>query len=85
MLIFQCWSMVHLGICSRFSRGLRQDDPLSPLLFALMVNVMSRMLERSVEMGMVVCSKVGREEGSCVLYYLMAISSMSSVSGRFLR
>uniref|UniRef100_A0A2N9HB87 Reverse transcriptase domain-containing protein n=1 Tax=Fagus sylvatica TaxID=28930 RepID=A0A2N9HB87_FAGSY len=42
------------------SRGLRQGDPLSPLLFLLIMEVLSRMLRRSVERGFIRGFQVGR-------------------------
>ena len=42
------------------SRGLRQGDLLSPLLFLLIMEVLSRMLRRSVERGFIRGFQVGR-------------------------
>ena len=42
------------------SRSLRQGDPLSPLLFLLIMEVLSRMLRRSVERGFIRGFQVGR-------------------------
>ena len=42
------------------SRGLRQGDPLSPFLFSLVADVLSRMLKRAEERNMMECFRVGR-------------------------
>ena len=55
------------------SRGLRQADPLSPMLFLIMMEVFSRMLRRVEGAGLIRGFKVeGRRGGGNVLhiYYL---------------
>jgi hypothetical protein len=56
------------------SCGLRQGDPLSPLLFLLIMEVLSRLLRRSVEMGFIKGFQVGRDMHSrvCVSHLLYA-------------
>jgi exonuclease III len=48
------------------SRGLRQGDPLSPLLFLLIMEVLSRMLRSSVEKGFIRGFQVGRGDMTSV-------------------
>ena len=56
------------------SRGLRQGDPLSPLLFLVMIEVFSRMVKRMEGVGLLSGFKADgrRGRGACVSHLLFA-------------
>ncbi len=51
-------TVFYLGFFSS-SRGLRQRNSLSPLLFLLIMDILNRMLERAVSGGLITCFKAG--------------------------
>jgi hypothetical protein len=57
-----CFSVLINGFPSRFfnsSHGLRQEDPLSPLLFVVVIEALSRLLSTLVDKGLLSSFSVG--------------------------
>jgi hypothetical protein len=69
------------------SRGLRQGDPLSPLLFVVIMKVLSRMMTAIVDRGLLSGFSVGsknNEELLCPTYCLrMILTFCEAISEQF--
>jgi len=53
------------------SRGLRHDDPISPLLFLLVMEVFTRMLEAATSAGLLSDFSVGRRNATTTVSHLL--------------
>ena len=68
--VFACISLVRFSVLVNVSptgffsssRGLRQGDPLSPLFFLLVMEALSRLLERATEGGFITGYSVGNSD-----------------------
>ena len=70
-----CYSVIVNGSPTCFfdsTRGLRQGDPFSPLLFLVIMEVLSRMLRHTEEGGFIRGFQAGRTDGLCVSHLLYA-------------
>lgn len=64
-----CFLVLINGSPSRFfnsSHGLRQEDPLSPLLFVVVIEALSRLLSTLVDKGLLSGFSVGLRPISCL-------------------
>lgn len=67
-ILFECISTAHFSVlingslCGFFksSRGIRQGDPVSPTLFTILTNLLSRLLQRAKNAGTISGVKISR-------------------------
>ena len=72
---FHCVSTARFSVlingnpCGFFesAKGLRQGDPLSPLLFVIVMGAMSQMLDRAVGGGFISSIPVGNEDNNILM------------------
>ncbi|BBN68640.1 RNA-binding protein [Prunus dulcis] len=82
-LVMECISLVRFlvllygrsGTSFKPSRGIRQGDPISPYFFILVSDVLSSMLNKAVEKGLVQCMKFSGD-GPILSHFIFAHDSI---------